>query len=471
MGLIKMLASAVTSNLADQVVDLFEAPKFDNNVIAAPARKVVRGGTTNNATEDVITNGSAFNVAVNEAALLVENGYVREFVIVDPSHPELAGQYKYDSSVEPSLLGGGFRDLMPSIKNMGNRFRFGGQSSNIIRLYYVDLHPITGLPFGGGKIPFRDNEYNVDITVQYNGFYELQIVDPNVFYQEYLKCTREPYKLDSDLGNSMIKQYKADMGMAFQKTLKVLEQMKLRSSEVGMYGDEITKEMNNFLDSKWLEQRGIRLANISFTEFKPDEASMERIMKIQDQVQVDKIYTDDRMLKANVARGFTQAANTAAANENGSLNGFMGFGMANMGMNNMMGQMGLGNTTSTGPLNTVPQGGMAAGAVANSQPVQNAAPAGGTASSLPTWVCSCGTVNTAKFCSECGSKKPEETEGWTCSCGAVNKGRFCQECGAKKPADAPLYKCDKCGWEPEDPKNPPKFCPQCGDKFDENDIQ
>ena len=43
----------------------------------------------------------------------------------------------------------------------------------------------------------------------------------------------------------------------------------------------------------------------------------------------------------------------------------------------------------------------------------------------------CGAVNTGKFCSECGAKKPSDE--WTCACGAVNKGKFCSECGAKRP--------------------------------------
>mgnify|MGYP003311762371 CR=1 FL=1 len=86
------------------------------------------------------------------------------------------------------------------------------------------------------------------------------------------------------------------------------------------------------------------------------------------------------------------------------------------------------------------------------------------------WTCKCGATATGKFCPECGSPKPAD-EGWTCSCGTVNKGKFCAECGAKKPAGAPLYRCDKCGWEPEDPHNPPKFCAECGDRFDDDDIQ
>ena len=87
------------------------------------------------------------------------------------------------------------------------------------------------------------------------------------------------------------------------------------------------------------------------------------------------------------------------------------------------------------------------------------------------WTCECGkTGNTGKFCSECGKPQPA-VDGWTCSCGAVNKGKFCTECGKPKPADALLLKCDKCGWEPEDPAHPPKFCPQCGDPFTDDDVK
>ena len=47
------------------------------------------------------------------------------------------------------------------------------------------------------------------------------------------------------------------------------------------------------------------------------------------------------------------------------------------------------------------------------------------------WTCACGTVNTGKFCSECG--KPRPAGPWTCSCGAVNTGKFCSECGKPRP--------------------------------------
>jgi len=62
------------------------------------------------------------------------------------------------------------------------------------------------------------------------------------------------------------------------------------------------------------------------------------------------------------------------------------------------------------------------------------------------------------------------TNCWVCTCGAENKGKFCPDCGKAKPSGIPQYKCDKCGWEPDDKTHPPKFCPECGDPFDDGDI-
>lgn len=482
MGLIKMVTSAISSGFKDQVVEVFECANMSNKVLGVPGTRVLRSGTVNNQTDNVISNGSVFNVSINQAAILVENGKVHDFVIA--TSEEMTGQYRYDTNVEPSLLGGGFKDFLPTITNMASRFTAGGQSKNVMRLYYINCQPITAMPVGFGKMSYRDGEYNIDVDVQAHGTYEFQIVDPITFYQNYLKSTNSSFTLESEDGTALIKQLKTEMAPKFQRTLATLSQQGIRAEQVGYYSDDMTKIMRDLLKDEWQTGRGILLKTIAL-EVKIDEESSKRIREIQDKVQIDKIYTNDSMLRATVARGMTDAAKMAASNEAGSMNGFMGFGMANMSMGNMMGQFGL-NTPNGGQQVTDPLANMQNNptTVANlngafqqgqtqqqpvqqapqqEQPVQSAGAPG-------VWVCACGTSNTANFCQECGAKKPEPT-GWTCSCGNVNKGKFCTECGAKKPEDAPLYRCDKCGWEPEDPKNPPKFCPQCGDKFDENDIK
>lgn len=55
------------------------------------------------------------------------------------------------------------------------------------------------------------------------------------------------------------------------------------------------------------------------------------------------------------------------------------------------------------------------------------------ASSNASWTCSCGSTNTGKFCTECGSSKPSDT-GWTCACGEHNTGKYCSGCGKSRPA-------------------------------------
>jgi membrane protease subunit (stomatin/prohibitin family) len=174
------------------------------------------------------------------------------------------------------------------------------------------------------------------------------------------------------------------------------------------------------------------------------------------------------MMTGRMTDAQATAMETAAGNPNGAMMGFMGMNMA-------MGANGGFNAQQMYQAGVQQQQQMTAQQQAQ-QLIDAQAQAMANAAAAPTtpangWKCACGTVATGNFCPECGSPKPAEAEGWTCNCGAVNKGKFCQNCGSPKPAGAPLYQCDKCGWQPEDPHNPPKFCPECGDIFDGSDIK
>ncbi|MBQ5591520.1 MAG: SPFH domain-containing protein, partial [Clostridia bacterium] len=201
---------------------------------------------------------------------------------------------------------------------------------------------------------------------------------------------------------------------------------------------------------------GISVESIALNPITLTEEDMKKINQMEDAATMG---SNPFMMAGRMTDARANAMEAAAANENGAMMGFMGMNMA-MGAGGggfdpaAMYQAGMQQQQQMAQQQAAP--------VTPAQPAPAEPAQGG-------WKCACGATANGKFCPECGSPKPAEAEGWTCSCGAVNKGKFCQNCGSPKPAGAPLYQCDKCGWTPEDPHNPPKFCPECGDKFDEND--
>lgn len=61
---------------------------------------------------------------------------------------------------------------------------------------------------------------------------------------------------------------------------------------------------------------------------------------------------------------------------------------------------------------------------------------------------------------------------WTCtSCGSLNSSKFCQSCGAPQPVKTGVIRCDKCGYTLPQGQQAPRFCPQCGDPVNFNDMQ
>lgn len=69
----------------------------------------------------------------------------------------------------------------------------------------------------------------------------------------------------------------------------------------------------------------------------------------------------------------------------------------------------------------------------------------------------------AQTTEEAVSEPAQADDGsWTCACGTENSGKFCTECGTAKPA--PAVSCSGCGYTPAEGETP-KFCLECGTAF------
>ena len=446
MGLIKAGMGALGGTLADQWKEFFYCESMPKEVLVTKGQKRTTGRSSNTKGNDnIISNGSGIAVADGQCMIIVEQGKVVE-VCAEP------GEFTYDTSTEPSIFSGNLGEsIKETFKTVGKRFTYGGDTGKDQRIYYFNTKEILENRFGtANPVPFRvvDSKIglDIDVSIRCSGVYSYKIVDPLLFYSNVCGNVEQEYsreELDSTLKTEFIS--------ALQPAFGRLSEMELRPNQIVTHHTDLENAMNTALSEKWGALRGLKVVSIALGSVTLPDEDAELIK----QAQRTAIMRDPTMAAATLVGAQADAMKTAAGNEAGAMTGFMGMGMA---MNAAGGGMNAQNLFAMGQQQQAQQ----AAQTPQSTPAPQAA--GG-------WKCACGTTVTGNFCPNCGTKRPAEDEGWTCSCGAVNKGKFCTNCGAKKPAGAPLYRCDKCGWEPEDPKNPPRFCPECGDIFDENDRQ
>ncbi len=441
MGLIKAGLGALGGTLADQWKEFFYCDAIDKDVLVVKGQKRTGSRSSNTRGNDnIISNGSVIAVADGQCMIIVEQGKVVE-VCAEP------GEFTYDTSSEPSIFTGNLGEsIKQTFKTLGRRFTFGGDTGKDQRVYYFNLKEILDNKFGTpNPIPFRvvDSKINldIDVSVRCSGVYSYKIADPILFYTNVCGNVDGEYSR-TELDTQLKTEFISALAPAFGR----LSELEIRPNQISTHNAEIENAMNEALSQKWGELRGLKVVSVAMNPVTLPEEDAEAIKNAQ-KAAINK---DPNMAAATIVSAQADAMRDAAKNQGGSMSGFMGVGMA----------MNVGGANPSALFEAGKEQAAQAAAQAAAAPAANA------------WKCPvCGAAVTGNFCTQCGAKRPEPEKGWKCSCGAVNLGKFCSECGAKKPADAPLYRCDKCGWEPEDPHNPPKFCPECGDKFDEGDIQ
>ena len=408
MGLIKAGAGALGSTLADQWKEFFYCDAIDKDTLVVKGVKRVSSRSSNTrGSDNIISNGSGIAVADGQCMIIVEQGKIVE-VCAEP------GQFTYDTSTEPSIFAGSLgQSILDTFKLIGKRFTFGGDTGKDQRVYYFNTKEIVDNKFGtANPIPFRVVDSNIgldlDTSVRCNGVYSYKLTNPLLFYTNVCGNVEQDYSREE-----IDSQLKTEFISALQPAFAKLSEMGMRPNQIPAHAEELSQLMNETLTRKWGEIRGISVVSIAMNPITLPEEDAKAIKELQRSA----VMRDPTMAAANLVGAQADAMRTAAGNSAGAMTGFMGMGMAmNAGGVNAQNLYAMGQ--------------------------QQAAPAA-AAPAAPA------------------------AEAWTCACGSVNTGKFCPECGAKKP----VYRCNKCGWKPIDPSKPPKFCPECGDPFDEGDKE
>lgn len=460
MGLIKAAMEAASSVLADQWKEYFYCESLPDNVLMLKGQKRIGKRSSNTkGSDNVISNGSVIAVADGQCMMIVDNGRIAE-VCAEP------GEFIYDTSLEPSIFSGNLgQSIKASFAAFGRRVSFGGDVGRDQRIYYFNTKELMGNKYGTpSPVPFRVVDSNIgldtEISIRCFGEYSYRICDPLLFYKNVAANAASRYTREDIDG-----QLKSELLTALGPVFARISAMGIRYSALPGHTVEMADALNEVLSEKWRNLRGLEIvsfgvSNVNATE--EDEAMIKQLQKTA-------VYRNAGMAGAYLAQAQGEAMKAAAANPNGAMMGFMGMGVAQQaGGANAAQLLQMGRESMQQPAPQAPGGWKCrCGATATGNFCPECGSRRPEAKPADSWKCRCGATVTGNFCPECGSKRPET--GWTCTCGQVNMGRFCSNCGAKKPAGVPQYRCDKCGWQPEDPTRAPRFCPECGDPFDSGD--
>ena len=376
MGLIRAALNSVSSTLGDQFKEFVTCPAIEKDVLIQ--RGIVNHGKGNsNPSEGIISNGSGIVVPKGMAMMIVDNGEVVEFTAEE-------GTYTFDKSSEPSIFTGELgKSIIDTIKTIGKRITYGGQTARDQRVYYVNTLVIAGNKFGSPQPKkITDEKYGM-LEVTFFGEYAFQVVDPVLLVQNVIGANpKDTLTYDeiigSQLKNKFVEQFTQAVSVVMRKN-------KVSFGDMGLYGNDISEEMNHVLDDSWKSKYGLVITDVAIGDINLTEASMQRVNKVDDA----SIFSNKDLQSGLMASATADAMKAAASNENGAMMGFAGMNMA--------------SSTGASVISAVNSSNVEA--KSNNANVNNEADSNNTSSDIPKFCSECGTpTNGGKFCSNCGHK-------------------------------------------------------------------
>ena len=394
MGIIRAAVSTVKGSLEDQWLEVVEPYEMDAQTVCTRG-VVMRKGREKKGSPDVLSNGSVIHVDENQFMILTDGGKIIDYT-AEP------GYYTIEDFAQPSMFSGQFGE---ALKDTFNRFRFGGGTPQSQKVYYINLQEITGIRFGTrNPVNYFDSFYNAELFLRAHGTYYAEAVPRNAERVEV-----------QDINEQFLNEFLEGIQVAVNR----MSTDGIRISYVASKSTELSRYMADALDDSWRARRGMEVQSVAIASISYDEES-QKLIHMRNQGAM----LQDPVIREGYLQGAAgRAMEAAASNPNGSMAGFMGFGMGMQSGGNILNAASAANAQQMQQMQQMQ----------NSQPGQNwnqAAPQGKPdpmQNGSGVWTCGCGAENTGNFCTNCG--KPRPAAAWICSCGTANTGNFCSNCG------------------------------------------
>ena len=391
MGLLKATTGSISQVVGDQFKE-FITPATSDKSILVQKGVVSHGSGNSNPTEGIITNGSKIVIPEGYAMMIVDNGAIKEFSAE-------AGEFIWDQSSEPSVFEGGFfKGIGDSIKRIGNRITFGGQTAHDQRVYYVNLLNITGNKFGSTNTETIFDPVYGSVEITFFGEYSFKVVDPTILITNVLgSMPKDEVSVDDVVGGQLKMEFTSNVSTCIAD---LMTSNNISFNTVQKYKNEVVKVMNDLLDESWVKQYGLEIQDMALNINASDE-SKAIIREVDAEISREKRRGD--LYAANpsglMAAATADAMVNASKNENGAMMGFMGMNMSqNVGANVMD---SANNITPSQPTQNVNP----TEVVMSNVNVEEKKESVEETSNTPKFCSDCGTPVTGKFCSSCGKQQ------------------------------------------------------------------
>ena len=343
MGLFKAASASVRGALGDQWLEAFSCDALNADTLVMRGQKMTSERSSNTkGSDNVISAGSVILVPDGAAAIVTEMGNV--IACYDTS-----GEHKFTGEKARGIFGGGVSSVL---KDVGERFAYGGDVPVVQRVYYVNTKECPDNPFSILNVPLRLRDENtgleMDASVSVEGMYSYRICDPVTFYKHVSGNVTQTFTR-----RELRAQLDAEASTAIMTALcRTIENV--RPYELPQYTETLCEKIREALRGKWAPLRGIEPYSVAIASLTVGAEDMDTFRMIQ----CAKVLTDPAMAAATLVGAQADAMRAAAQNPAGGVS--------------MLGAALLG---------------------AQSRP--------------KLWGCACGRLNTGKFCENCGKPKPQ----------------------------------------------------------------